>query len=90
MATRSSGMKKNLYGNIEDLIVRIRMVTPMGTLERNFLVCTLAHLYCCYYVYFVRVNLVTATYPRGLGILLVPTFSTLCWGQRACLGSSPR
>lgn len=38
MATRSSGMKKNIYGNIEDLVVRIRMVTPNGTMERNFLV----------------------------------------------------
>ena len=38
MATRSSGMKKNIYGNIEDLIVRVRMVTPQGTMERNFLV----------------------------------------------------
>ena len=38
MATRSSGMKQNAYGNIEDLIVRIRMVTPKGTMERNFLV----------------------------------------------------
>ena len=38
VATRSSGMKKNVYGNIEDLVVRIKMVTPRGTLERNFLV----------------------------------------------------
>jgi len=38
VATRSSGMKKNLYGNIEDLVVRVRMVTPRGTMERNFLV----------------------------------------------------
>ena len=38
MATRSSGMKKNIYGNIEDLIVRVRMVTPQGNMERNFLV----------------------------------------------------
>lgn len=38
VATRSSGMKKNIYGNIEDLVVRIRMVTPSGTMERNFLV----------------------------------------------------
>jgi len=37
VATRSSGMKKNIYGNIEDLVVRIRMVTPSGTMERNFL-----------------------------------------------------
>ena len=38
VATRSSGMKKNVYGNIEDIVVRVRMVTPKGTLERNFLV----------------------------------------------------
>ena len=38
VATRSSGMKKNVYGNIEDLVVRARMVTPQGTMERNFLV----------------------------------------------------
>ena len=39
VATRSSGMKKNVYGNIEDLVLRARMVTPSGTLEKNFLVC---------------------------------------------------
>lgn len=43
MATRASGMKKNTYGNIEDLVVRIRMVTgrtedPVITLERGSLV----------------------------------------------------
>ncbi|XP_012260173.2 alkyldihydroxyacetonephosphate synthase isoform X1 [Athalia rosae] len=27
VATRASGMKKNVYGNIEDLVVRVRMVT---------------------------------------------------------------
>ncbi|XP_034477728.1 alkyldihydroxyacetonephosphate synthase [Drosophila innubila] len=35
VATRASGMKKNIYGNIEDLVVRVRMVTPKGTLERE-------------------------------------------------------
>lgn len=35
VATRASGMKKNVYGNIEDLVVRARMVTSRGTLERN-------------------------------------------------------
>lgn len=34
MATRASGMKKNIYGNIEDLVVRVRMVSPRGTLDR--------------------------------------------------------
>lgn len=31
-------MKKNIYGNIEDIVVRVRMVTAKGTMERNFLV----------------------------------------------------
>nr|XP_012144006.1 PREDICTED: alkyldihydroxyacetonephosphate synthase isoform X4 [Megachile rotundata] len=43
VATRASGMKKNRYGNIEDLVVRVRMVTgriddPEITLERSLLV----------------------------------------------------
>ena len=38
VATRSSGMKKNVYGNIEDIIVRVRMVTPRGTVEKASLV----------------------------------------------------
>ncbi|KYN32164.1 Alkyldihydroxyacetonephosphate synthase [Trachymyrmex septentrionalis] len=43
VATRASGMKKNTYGNIEDLVVRLRMVTgrtedPVITLERGNLV----------------------------------------------------
>lgn len=43
MATRASGMKKNKYGNIEDLVVRVRMVTgrtedPVITLEKDSLV----------------------------------------------------
>jgi alkyldihydroxyacetonephosphate synthase len=28
-------MKKNIYGNIEDIIVRIKMVTPQGTVEKS-------------------------------------------------------
>lgn len=35
VATRASGMKKNVYGNIEDLIVRIKMVTSKGTIEKS-------------------------------------------------------
>lgn len=35
VATRASGMKKNVYGNIEDLVVRIRMVTPEGLMEKR-------------------------------------------------------
>lgn len=43
VATRASGMKKNKYGNIEDLVVRVRMVTgrtedPVITLEKGGLV----------------------------------------------------
>jgi len=30
VATRASGMKKNRYGNIEDLVVALRAVTPSG------------------------------------------------------------
>lgn len=35
VATRASGMKKNIYGNIEDIVVRIKMVTCKGVLEKN-------------------------------------------------------
>ncbi|XP_063976312.1 alkyldihydroxyacetonephosphate synthase [Diachasmimorpha longicaudata] len=40
VATRASGMKKNTYGNIEDLVIRVRMVTARTeestlTLEHN-------------------------------------------------------
>ena len=35
VATRASGMKRNVYGNIEDLIVRIRMVTVDGVMEKK-------------------------------------------------------
>ena len=42
IATRSSGMKKNVYGNIEDMVVRMKMVTPRDTWERNFLVSCLS------------------------------------------------
>ena len=38
-------MKKNIYGNIEDIVVRVRMVTPKGTVERNFLVSS-GHVRC--------------------------------------------
>lgn len=33
IATRASGMKKNRYGNIEDLLISTKIVTPMGTLN---------------------------------------------------------
>lgn len=35
VATRASGMKKNVYGNIEDLLIHVRMVTPSGVLEKS-------------------------------------------------------
>jgi len=35
IATRASGMKKNIYGNIEDLLVDVKVVTPIGTLTRG-------------------------------------------------------
>jgi alkyldihydroxyacetonephosphate synthase len=37
VSTRASGMKKNQYGNIEDLVVHIRFVTPSGTIEKQSL-----------------------------------------------------
>ncbi|XP_055523142.1 alkyldihydroxyacetonephosphate synthase-like [Wyeomyia smithii] len=36
IATRASGMKKNRYGNIEDIVVRVKMVTGNGVLEKKF------------------------------------------------------
>uniref|UniRef100_A0A1A9VZE3 Alkylglycerone-phosphate synthase n=2 Tax=Glossina brevipalpis TaxID=37001 RepID=A0A1A9VZE3_9MUSC len=35
VATRASGMKKNIYGNIEDLVVSVKFVTCAGVLERQ-------------------------------------------------------
>eukprot|EP00037_Helgoeca_nana_P000215 m.20724 g.20724 ORF g.20724 m.20724 type:complete len:644 (-) comp10276_c0_seq1:201-2132(-) len=35
VATRASGMKKNIYGNIEDIMIRAKMVTPTGTVETS-------------------------------------------------------
>lgn len=35
VATRASGMKKNVYGNIEDIVVRVKMVTCKGVLEKH-------------------------------------------------------
>ncbi|TDH66945.1 hypothetical protein CCR75_008567 [Bremia lactucae] len=34
IATRASGMKKNMYGNIEDMVLNITTVTPQGTMQR--------------------------------------------------------
>uniref|UniRef100_A0A1I8GBL3 Alkylglycerone-phosphate synthase n=2 Tax=Macrostomum lignano TaxID=282301 RepID=A0A1I8GBL3_9PLAT len=35
VATRASGMKKNVYGNIEDLLVHVTFVTPTGVIEKS-------------------------------------------------------
>ncbi|KAK7468162.1 hypothetical protein BaRGS_00036626 [Batillaria attramentaria] len=35
VATRASGMKKNIYGNIEDLLVHVKFVTPRGVMEKS-------------------------------------------------------
>ncbi|KAK9885421.1 hypothetical protein WA026_010917 [Henosepilachna vigintioctopunctata] len=43
VATRASGMKKNIYGNIEDLLVHVKMVTSKGVLEKN---CQVPRLSC--------------------------------------------
>ena len=34
ISTRASGMKKNVYGNIEDIVLQIKIVTPIGTWEK--------------------------------------------------------
>jgi len=38
VATRASGMKKSLYGNIEDLVVHFKVVSPQGVLEKDCMV----------------------------------------------------
>jgi len=35
ISTHASGMKKNRYGNIEDIILDVRVVSPNGVLERS-------------------------------------------------------
>ena len=35
IATQASGMKKNRYGNIEDIVENITVITPRGILEQN-------------------------------------------------------
>merc|ERR1711991_1255867 len=35
ISTRASGMKKNVYGNIEDIVVSITIVTPQGTIKKG-------------------------------------------------------
>jgi len=35
ISTRASGMKKNYYGNIEDIVLNIKIVTSVGTMTKN-------------------------------------------------------
>jgi alkyldihydroxyacetonephosphate synthase len=35
VSTRASGMKKNKYGNIDDIVVGIKIATPIGTFNRH-------------------------------------------------------
>jgi alkyldihydroxyacetonephosphate synthase len=35
VATRASGMRKNRYGNIEDIVIKIKFVTAQGTMEKT-------------------------------------------------------
>lgn len=35
ISTRASGMKKNVYGNIEDIIINIKIATPIGTITKS-------------------------------------------------------
>lgn len=37
IATRASGMRKNKYGNIEDIALKIKTVTSLGTVEKGCL-----------------------------------------------------
>jgi alkyldihydroxyacetonephosphate synthase len=34
VSTRASGMKKNKYGNIDDIIISIKIATPIGTFQK--------------------------------------------------------
>ena len=35
ISTRASGMKKNVYGNIEDIVINVKIVTPIGTITKS-------------------------------------------------------
>jgi alkyldihydroxyacetonephosphate synthase len=35
ISTRASGMKKNAYGNIEDILMNCKLVTSKGTISKN-------------------------------------------------------
>ena len=34
ISTRASGMKKNKYGNIEDIVLNVKVATPIGTFSK--------------------------------------------------------
>lgn len=34
VSTRASGMKKNKYGNIDDIVISIKIATPIGTFQK--------------------------------------------------------
>lgn len=34
ISTRASGMKKNRYGNIDDIVISVKIVTPTGIFQR--------------------------------------------------------
>lgn len=34
VSTRASGMKKNKYGNIDDIVIGIKIATPIGTVQK--------------------------------------------------------
>jgi alkyldihydroxyacetonephosphate synthase len=38
IATKSSGMKQHIYGNIENLVVRMKFVTSVGVFDQNMMV----------------------------------------------------
>lgn len=40
VSTRASGMKKNKYGNIEDLVVHVNMITSKGIIKKQ---CQVSH-----------------------------------------------
>lgn len=43
IGTRASGMKRGKYGNIEECVKNIKMVTSIGTIQKNFLAPRVSH-----------------------------------------------
>ena len=35
VSTNASGMKKNVYGNIDDMLINVKIVTPSGVFTKN-------------------------------------------------------